>query len=157
MLAFNIAPVSFKEGWPAPNKDRWPVLKTDGWVFGLQEIGVRRAVNQGMAPPVLAPTTNLLLSSDKANRFSPACYRYTHTGFLVCTVMATPVITLPMASGSVLQRSVFFFAPVRQAFMSGNGEEQMITACQLTPSFKYFDQKLLTFGCCSSFCIKSSE
>ena len=38
-------------GWPAPNKDRWAVLKTDGWVFGLQEIGVRRAVNQGMAPP----------------------------------------------------------------------------------------------------------
>ena len=124
--------------WPAPNKDRWPVLKTDGWVFGLQQIGLRRALNQGMAPP----TTSLLLSSDKTNRFPPPpCYRYTHTGFLVCTVMATPVITplmvmgplirMQQQSGSVLQRSVFFFLPVSRAFMPGNGEGQMITPCQL--------------------------
>ena len=140
------------------------MLKTDGWVFGLQEIGVRRAVNQGMAPPVLTPTTNLLLSSDKANRFSPACYRYTHRLFgLYChgntsdnTANGNGTFqTHVVASRSVPQRSVFFFAPVRRAFMPGNGEEQMITACHLqnrhlTPSFKYFDQNLLTFGCGSS-------
>ena len=90
--------------WPAPNKDRWPVLKTDGWVFGLQQIGLRRPLNQGMAPPVLGPTSSLLLSSDKTNRFPPPpCYRYTHTGFLVCTVMATPVITPLMVMGPLIR------------------------------------------------------
>ena len=69
ILGCNIQCLSFKEGEhlsrsapPAPNKDRWSVPKTDGWVLGLQQIGVRRALNQGMAQlkcsrPTIIPTT----------------------------------------------------------------------------------------------------
>ena len=98
----------------------------DRWVgVWIATDRLETAAKSGDGPPVLGPTTSLLLSSDKTNRFPPPpCYRYTHTGFLVCTVMATPVITPPMFYKEV-------FLPVSRAFMPGNGEGQMITPCQL--------------------------
>ena len=148
----------------APDKDRWPVLKTDGhWVLhriaggDLGSSGGRRAVNQErIALRVLALI--------KPNRFLLEWYRYTHRLFgSYChgnTSYNTYCVkhlhhchkTYRIVAAVPLHSRFFFFAPVRQAFMSGNGEEQMITPCHpqnghLTRSLKYFDQNLFTFGC----------
>ena len=66
--------------WPAPNKDRWPVLKTDGWVFGLQQIGLRRPLNQGMA----------LQCSDQQAASSCRLIKQTGSHLLLATDTHTP-------------------------------------------------------------------